>query len=352
MTLLSAFSAPCLWNHSVRRTVNKSGYRTATCALPDDRNLTERQSEIAAKIEKLRQQKRLAYQRKSSPTANNSETSSATDSESNISSSNSNLDDSQFADTIAEAEALFGTSPKNESDYKPKVSTWGVFPRPENISRTYGGGRAIPIGGKVTTAESRAYDARVAERLARYRGSSTEEAALEAKHAEEIDAAIAEANTMMSRGFGYDATSVLRPVLKYASPKSRRGGELRLALALACEDAGKRSEARELYALLLRENQFNEIRRTVKRLSTGFADMEMMRVQEGATDGVLGFRSEDFTIPNITGSLDKPYRTVLGKEIPEMSEEEKRREAQTLLLIGIALIGVPTLILILVRSFL
>lgn len=27
--------------------------------------------------------------------------------------------------------------------YKPKVSTWGVFPRPADISKAYGGGRTI-----------------------------------------------------------------------------------------------------------------------------------------------------------------------------------------------------------------
>lgn len=27
--------------------------------------------------------------------------------------------------------------------YKPKVSTWGVFPRPQNISKAFGGGRTI-----------------------------------------------------------------------------------------------------------------------------------------------------------------------------------------------------------------
>lgn len=33
-----------------------------------------------------------------------------------------------------------------EGAYKPKVATWGVFPRPSNISREYGGGRTIRPG--------------------------------------------------------------------------------------------------------------------------------------------------------------------------------------------------------------
>lgn len=30
--------------------------------------------------------------------------------------------------------------------YRPKVATWGVFPRPANISREYGGGRTLRPG--------------------------------------------------------------------------------------------------------------------------------------------------------------------------------------------------------------
>lgn len=35
---------------------------------------------------------------------------------------------------------------KEDSSYKPKVSTWGVFPRPADISQAYGGGRTIRPG--------------------------------------------------------------------------------------------------------------------------------------------------------------------------------------------------------------
>ena len=35
---------------------------------------------------------------------------------------------------------------KEDSGYKPTVSTWGVFPRPANISQAYGGGRTIRPG--------------------------------------------------------------------------------------------------------------------------------------------------------------------------------------------------------------
>lgn len=35
---------------------------------------------------------------------------------------------------------------EGDASYKPKVATWGVFPRPDNISKTFGGGRTIRPG--------------------------------------------------------------------------------------------------------------------------------------------------------------------------------------------------------------
>ncbi|VFQ94516.1 unnamed protein product [Cuscuta campestris] len=66
------------------------------------------------------------------------------------------------------------TEPKPVQDdrmdvYKPKVSTWGVFPRPNNISKTFGGGRIIKPGEALETAEEKAAkDARMRELLAAY----------------------------------------------------------------------------------------------------------------------------------------------------------------------------------------
>lgn len=39
-----------------------------------------------------------------------------------------------------------GAGSGTEGAYRPKVATWGVFPRPSNISREYGGGRTLKPG--------------------------------------------------------------------------------------------------------------------------------------------------------------------------------------------------------------
>jgi len=57
-----------------------------------------------------------------------------------------------------------------DKEYKPKVSSWGVFPRPGNISKTYGGGRTIAPGQVLESDEDRAArEQRVKSRVLAYR---------------------------------------------------------------------------------------------------------------------------------------------------------------------------------------
>ncbi|CAL5417290.1 unnamed protein product [Camellia sinensis] len=60
---------------------------------------------------------------------------------------------------------------EDKSDiYKPKISTWGVFPRPINISKTFGAGRVIRPGEMLETSEDKsAKEERTRELLAAYK---------------------------------------------------------------------------------------------------------------------------------------------------------------------------------------
>ena len=42
--------------------------------------------------------------------------------------------------------AAAGGAASADTAYRPKVATWGIFPRPANISRQYGGGRTFKPG--------------------------------------------------------------------------------------------------------------------------------------------------------------------------------------------------------------
>lgn len=55
-----------------------------------------------------------------------------------------------------------------DPNYSPKVSTWGVFERPANISEAYGGGRTIKAGTPLEDpAATQARKERIAAALSR-----------------------------------------------------------------------------------------------------------------------------------------------------------------------------------------
>lgn len=55
-------------------------------------------------------------------------------------------------------------------EYRPKVSTWGVFPRAKNISQAYGGGRTLRPGQPLESEEAATRrEQRVSTALSRYR---------------------------------------------------------------------------------------------------------------------------------------------------------------------------------------
>uniref|UniRef100_A0A3Q7EGW0 Uncharacterized protein n=1 Tax=Solanum lycopersicum TaxID=4081 RepID=A0A3Q7EGW0_SOLLC len=77
-------------------------------------------------------------------------------------------DTSKFVDT--ETSKSSRIQEDDMDTYKPKVSTWGVFPRPNDISKTFGGGRTIRPGEVLESAEEKASkQARTRELLAAYK---------------------------------------------------------------------------------------------------------------------------------------------------------------------------------------
>ncbi|CAO2816190.1 unnamed protein product [Amaranthus hypochondriacus] len=77
------------------------------------------------------------------------------------------------ASKFGEAASSESKTPSQEegSDlYKPKISTWGMFPRPNNISKTFGGGRNIRPGEALETPEDKAAkQARTRQLIAAYK---------------------------------------------------------------------------------------------------------------------------------------------------------------------------------------
>lgn len=332
-------------------------HRSSTCprCLPraniNQTTDSAREDEIAAKIASLRKQKRLKSQ--SNPSSDTDSVSRTRPGPAQMPGSFDELPDWKkeqiLQNEIAKAEAFMnpsaGRTKASSSDvsveYKPKVSTWGVFPRPDNISRTFGGGKKIQIGGvDLSSEESKTRDEAVNQKLAAYRKARGIDMELEEKHHEEIEAAIEKAENFVTRSSPYEAIKTLQSVEDYVSDRSRLGGVVYLSLALAYDGVGKREEAKELYQRL-RRNPFPEIARKAKHLLQGFEAMDQLKVDDETSR--RGFRVTDFRLPDVNTGTEKRYETALGTST---SKPESLDMGTSLLLL--ALIAGPIAFVLLV----
>lgn len=310
-----------------------------------------REDEIAAKIANLRKQKRLQSQRSTSEssTLDRAESPREDSYDTNISAAPVSFNDlpdwkkeEVLKDQISQAEAFLNPSsleeksPSSDADgekYKPRVSTWGVYPRPDNISRTYGGGKNIKQGGVDLNSESaKKRDQAVAEKLAAYRAARGIDIKREEEHRQEIEAALENANRLSSRSQPYEAIRTLEGVLDYISDRSRLGGTVYLSLALAYDSVGRREDAREIYAKL-RRSAFPEICGKAKQLLQGFEAMDMLKISDEAKD--RGFRVTKYTLPDVSEQLERRYETAVGVS----TEPSEKLDMRTNILLAALFLG-------------
>lgn len=243
-----------------------------------------------------------------------------------------------------------------KNTYKPRVSTWGVFPRPDNISRTFGGGRRIePGGADFESKEWKERDMRVAEKLASYRASRGIDVALEEEHASEIEDALRLSDEYLRGTEVSKAIDVLESVRVYVSESSRRGGDVLLNLALAYESFGQREAAKELY-ISLKKSPFVDISSKARQLLQGFADMQTLRVNDGENDSGAGqgLRVMQFRLPDVAAlATDRRYETAISGGLSQGSERGSSKVSNSVNMAVAGIIMAPLALvvaLILVRN--
>jgi hypothetical protein len=204
-----------------------------------------------------------------------------------------------------------GTNSNGDDLYTPKVSTWGLFPRAKDISKTYGGGRVI------TREEMNRMDE---EYAAKYESGKKAEklyvneiAKLEDENTEKIKDAVLRARNLMSMGSRTAAvgifcvciyvcknilmliyastyiqreisihiylciylyiyimyTAVLEKVRPFLTWHSQLGGESFLELAMALETVDRTDEAREIYSKLISISWSDKTKRNALQLMQG-----------------------------------------------------------------------------------
>ena len=153
------------------------------------------------------------------------------------------------------------------SVYKPKVSTWGVFERPPDISKTYGGGRTIKREELEDEEAIQRRRARVAKKLAKYRedqGMNMRPAEMEA-----AQAALTQAEEAIRQGYMLDALEILEPwALERMPPKTELGGKMIFNYALCLDNVQRRDEAMKQYRRCI-GNQYGTVSKQADRMLWG-----------------------------------------------------------------------------------
>ena len=127
-----------------------------------------------------------------------------------------------------------GKEASKVTKYEPKVSTWGVFDRPADISKAYGGGRQIGVGGYVPDEEEMAKKRReTEERLKEYRKGQGADLELQAAHEDDIREALKEAKQLMRFGATKAAIEQLNGVKEWCCVSTDLGSDTLLELSMA-----------------------------------------------------------------------------------------------------------------------
>ncbi|XP_058225920.1 uncharacterized protein LOC131334731 [Rhododendron vialii] len=170
------------------------------------------------------------------------------------------------------------TTEEDDPDiYIPKVSSWGVFPRPRNISKAYGGGRTIRPGEVLETAEVQAAkDARTRELVAAYRRKR--DSSIDPKLKSECEEALKDGDSLMDIGKLKEALPFYEAVMDKITFQTELHGLAALHWAICQDSLTRHKEARIMYLKLKSHSNVN-VKRTAKHFSFSFEAMAMMNVK-------------------------------------------------------------------------
>ncbi|KAG4993970.1 hypothetical protein AAZX31_11G112100 [Glycine max] len=188
-------------------------------------------------------------------------------------------DTSKFDDaTTPEPEQ---TNKEDEAElYKPKVSTWGVFPRPGNISKTFGGGRVIRPGEVLETKEEKAVkEARTKQLLAAYKKKTGLN--VDPKLKSECEEALKDGDLLMNVGKLKEALPYYEKVMDKLTFQSELHGLAALQWSICQDSLSRSNEARGMYEKL-KSHPNPKVSKKARQFMYSFQAMEMMKMTTGS----------------------------------------------------------------------
>ena len=152
-------------------------------------------------------------------------------------------------------------------NYRPSVTSWGVFERPKNISKAYSGGRVIAKDEPLETPEqTETRKKRVAKKLEKYRRTNTLNLSNEERR--EVEKALEEANEMLHVGSWEKAIEMLQPHQERINERSELGGKVIFCYAMCLDNAQRREEAQKQYKRVI-GNQYGIVSKQAGRMLWG-----------------------------------------------------------------------------------
>lgn len=196
-------------------------------------------------------------------------------------------------DTSRFDEATTSTPEQVQEDnldiYKPKVSTWGVFPRPSNISKTFGGGRVIQPGDSLETEEDRAAkDKRTRQLIAEYKKKMGLN--IDAKLKAECEKILKDGDSLMGSGKLKEALPYYQKVMDKMPFQSELHGLAALQWS-TCQDSLSRPEDARIMYEKLQSHPNAEVSKKARQFMFSFRAMEMMKVTSSSLPMNTGYQN-------------------------------------------------------------
>lgn len=223
-----------------------------------------------------------------------------------------------------------------------KSGSWGVFPRPKSISKTFGGGKRVGVGYSEDDDDTTDLSKTRAALLS-YRERFGIDVQSEKDHADEISLARETAKRMYARGVYNQAALTLEKVTSWCSSNSPVGGRVFLELGMAYEACGRTSEAITVYQTLC-QSRMEDVKKDAQRLLYGIEAMDFMRNEVKAKNFQREKIRDDFVdvsiLSEVGGYDEKRYNTAWvdtsknGRFYKQLTESLVRstREARQIIL--------------------
>ncbi len=175
---------------------------------------------------------------------------------------------------------------------KPKVSTWGVFERPSDISKAYGGGRRVGVGGYQPSEEEIAKKKAEKEALlAAYRASRGADLTLQEAHLTEIEEALKESRQLTRLGSTRAALDALQAVKQWLCVASDFGSEalLELGLAVVADAQADDSDANVIFKEIVQRSPNKQTRRAAQQMLFQETAAEFLKLRDDETEATSEF---------------------------------------------------------------